>query len=652
MGATVTDPLVGRLVDGRYEVVSRIARGGMATVYLAIDRRLDRDVALKVMHAHLAEGTSGAAFVARFRREARAAARLTHPGLVAVLDQGVDGDMSYLTMEHVDGSTLRRHLEEQGTLTVGAALRMLEQVLDALAAAHRTDLVHRDIKPENVLIASDARVKVADFGLARAVTEVTSTTTGTVLGTVAYLAPELISRGVSDTRTDVYACGILLYEMLTGRQPYTGETPIQVAFQHVNNDVPAPSELVAWLPAEVDELVTALAARDPEDRPVHASAALALVRRTRESLDEATLDRRADVAPAPALPHDDDSDTGDALLGALTPDDSMTARIQPVPAGGTVALPIGAGVQPGAASTPAAGGRRWLRWGVPAAVLALLATVGTWWFLTLGPGAYTTVPALTGSTESEAVEILDAAGLGADPREAFDDTAKPGTVFATDPGEGEKVRKDGAVSFTISLGPDLVAVPEGLVGAMQADAAAALEAADLVPEYAEGDHYSDEAPSGMVLAASSEPSAQVNRGSSVVLTISDGPEPLSFFSVVGLTAESAATELEAAGLVVATAPAFSDTVAKGRVISQSPEGGATGHRGDTVTLTVSDGPEPVVVPDVFGLQYEKAKETLEAAGFKVARENVLGGLFGTVREQSVAKGEMAPKGTTITLKVV
>ena len=205
MGTTISDPLVGHLVDGRYEVVSRIARGGMATVYLAIDRRLDREVALKVMHPHLAEGSTGTAFVARFRREARAAARLTHPGLVGVYDQGVDGDTSYLTLEYVDGTNLRRHLGEQGALTVGDALSVVERVLDALAAAHRTGLVHRDVKPENVLIASDGRVKVTDFGLARAVTEVTSTTTGTVMGTVAYLGPELVARGVSDARTDVYA---------------------------------------------------------------------------------------------------------------------------------------------------------------------------------------------------------------------------------------------------------------------------------------------------------------------------------------------------------------------------------------------------------------------------------------------------------------
>ncbi|MCR1984506.1 protein kinase, partial [Cellulosimicrobium cellulans] len=294
MATVTTDPLVGRLVDGRYEVVSRIARGGMATVYLAIDRRLEREVALKVMHAHLAEGASGADFVSRFRREARAAARLTHPGLVAVYDQGLDGDTSYLTMEYVAGSNLRRTMLTERTLTLGRTLDVLEHVLDALAAAHRAGLVHRDIKPENVLLDTEGRLKVTDFGLARAVNEVTATTTGTILGTVAYLSPELIATGTCDARTDVYAAGILAYEMLLGTVPHTGTTPIQVAFQHVNNDVPPPSDVAPWIPPEVDDLLCALAARDPADRPADAGAALALVRSTRAALDPADLERRVD----------------------------------------------------------------------------------------------------------------------------------------------------------------------------------------------------------------------------------------------------------------------------------------------------------------------------------------------------------------------
>ncbi|MCL2464550.1 MAG: protein kinase, partial [Micrococcales bacterium] len=302
MGTTAIDPLVGRLIDGRYRVVARLARGGMATVYLATDTRLDRQVALKVMHPHLAEGATGIDFVARFHREALTAAKLMHPGLVGVLDQGTDGDISYLTMEYVRGTTLRRRLTAEGALTVGESLRIADAVLDALAAVHRAGLVHRDVKPENVLLNAEGHVKLGDFGLARAVTEATSTATNTVLGTVAYLAPELVVHGATDARTDVYACGILVFEMLTGCQPFTGDTPIQVAYQHVNADVPAPSSLVPWLASEVDELVGALAARDAADRPADAGAALALLRRTVAALDEATLARRADVAPCAGSP--------------------------------------------------------------------------------------------------------------------------------------------------------------------------------------------------------------------------------------------------------------------------------------------------------------------------------------------------------------
>ncbi|WP_136519773.1 Stk1 family PASTA domain-containing Ser/Thr kinase [Cellulomonas telluris] len=661
MGATVTDPLVGRLVDGRYEVVSRIARGGMATVYLAVDRRLDREVALKVMHPHLAEGASGSAFVARFRREARTAARLTHPGLVGVYDQGVDGDTSYLTMEYVSGTNLRRRIAEQGSLTVRESLRVLESVLDALAAAHRAGLVHRDVKPENVLLMSeDDRVRLGDFGLARAVSEVTSTTTGTVLGTVAYLAPELVTHGANDARTDVYACGVLLFEMLTGRQPFTGETPIQVAFQHVNADVPAPSSLVDWLPSEVDELVGALAARDPDDRPVDATAACQLLRRTRAGLDDATLDRRADVAPtaAPLLSpsaHEDDDLT--TATGAVTTRFDVSDR-----AGGTVALPLGLG---GAATvtSPGPGGddaparrRRWLWPVVVAGVLALLG-VGSWWYLEHGPGAYTEVPVVDGAAEAAAVSALEGAGLRHERAEAFHDTVPAGSVVSTDPAGGDPVRKDGSVTYTVSKGVDLVDVPDGLVGAEQAAAEAALEGAELAAEYGDPEH-SDDVPRGSVLRATLpdgtpvEAGTRAKRGSGVVLVLSDGPAPVTVTSVVGITVEAATEQLAADALTVEPTEAFSDTVPAGQIIEQVPPGGATAHRGDSVRVTVSKGPETVAMPDLTGKQFDAAQKDLEALGLTARRENVLGGLFGTVRQQSVPAGEQVRKGTEITLTVV
>jgi serine/threonine protein kinase len=286
------DPLLGRVVDGRYAVTARIARGGMATVYLALDRRLDREVALKVMHAHLADDPQ---FTARFIREARSAARLSHPGVVAVFDQGEDDGLLYLAMEYLEGRTLREVLGELGALTPGEALDVLEPALDALGAAHAAGIVHRDIKPENVLLTDDGRVKVADFGLARAASAVTSTS-GVLMGTAAYLAPELIAEGVADARCDVYAVGVMLFEMLTGRQPFSGDVPLRVAYRHVHEDVPAPSAVVGPLPEPLDVLVTTATARNPGRRPADATALLALERAARARVPAAALGVR------PALP--------------------------------------------------------------------------------------------------------------------------------------------------------------------------------------------------------------------------------------------------------------------------------------------------------------------------------------------------------------
>ncbi|NKY15262.1 protein kinase domain-containing protein, partial [Streptomyces somaliensis] len=286
MDTTLHDPLVGRLLDGRYRVDARIAVGGMATVYRAVDTRLDRDLALKVMHPSLA---ADASFVERFIREAKSVARLSHPNVVGVFDQGEDGPYVYLAMEYVAGCTLRDVLRERGALSPRAALDVLEPVLAALGAAHRAGFVHRDMKPENVLVGDDGWVKVADFGLVRAVGTATHTT-GAVLGTVSYLAPEQIEHGTADTRTDVYACGVVLYEMLTGAKPHGGDTPAQVLFRHLNDDVPAPSAAFPGLAPELDALVAAATARDAAARPDDAVALLSRVRAARAALDDARLD--------------------------------------------------------------------------------------------------------------------------------------------------------------------------------------------------------------------------------------------------------------------------------------------------------------------------------------------------------------------------
>lgn len=658
MGRTITDPLVGTVVDGRYEVLSRIARGGMATVYLAVDRRLDREVALKVMHAHLADGADGSDFIARFRREARSAARLTHPGLVGVYDQGLDGDVSYLTMEYVDGITLRRRLAEAGALSLDESLSVIEHVLDALAAAHRHGLVHRDIKPENVLLASDGRIKVADFGLARAVTEVTATTTGTVLGTVAYLGPELVSRGVSDPRTDVYACGILLYETLTGRQPFTGETPVQVALQHVSNDIPAPSDAVGWLPQEIDDLVHALAARTPDDRPHDAAAALELVRRTRGQLDEETLARAADVPPTITLHPATAIPSGGDPATPGSPDEIETTLLDMNESGSTIALPIGVGVvspehQAEIDRLEAQRTRRRRRWWAAAVVLAVLLglAAGAWWFVTSGPGAFTLVPSVVGLERDTAAEVLADADLEFRFGEEF--SHEPiDEVISTAPAAGGQIPRGAEVLVTLSKGPDMREVPAELVEATAEDAEAALRRAGftVAPHTVT---YDDEVPAGVVMAFSPSGEDRYEVGTEFTLTVSDGPAPLKILSVVGATRAQARAEIEAAGLVYKRAKnQFSDTVAKGHVISQSPEAGTDGHRTDVVTVTVSKGPETFEIPNLFGKQYDEAAQILVDLGMEPRRENFFGGVFGTVREQSIEAGTMVVKGTVVVLTVV
>ena len=278
--------LVGKVVGSRYEVRALLARGGMATVYEAVDLRLDRLVALKVMHPHLAADPG---FVARFEREAKSAARLSHPHVVAVYDQGEADGLVYLAMELVPGRTLRDVIRNYGPLTTEQALVFLEPVVEALAAAHAAGLVHRDIKPENVLISHDGRVKVADFGLARAVaTSETNATAGVLIGTVAYLAPEQVERGEADERTDFYAAGICLFEMVTGQVPHGGDSPLSVAYQHVNSDVPAPSSVRSGIPPEADAIVRTATRRDPGQRYRNSQDFLADVRRARASLPAPT----------------------------------------------------------------------------------------------------------------------------------------------------------------------------------------------------------------------------------------------------------------------------------------------------------------------------------------------------------------------------
>jgi beta-lactam-binding protein with PASTA domain/serine/threonine protein kinase len=635
---TLQDPLVGQVLDGRYRVDARIAVGGMATVYRAMDMRLDRVLALKVMHPGLAaDGT----FVERFIREAKSVARLAHPNVVQVFDQGADGSYVYLAMEYVAGCTLRDVLRDRGALPPRAALDILEPVLAALGAAHRAGFVHRDMKPENVLIGDDGRVKVADFGLVRSVDAVTHTS-GAVLGTVSYLAPEQIDQpGSADARVDVYACGVVLYEMLTGLKPHDGDSPAVVLYKHLHEDVPPPSDQVPGLPLELDELVAAATVRDPGARAQDAVALLALTRRARSSLTDEQLDRvppqavstertnaedRTSVIPrSPTVPRPPDDDADVAL--------NRTSRLRTPP-------PPPRRRRLGGVRGP---------WAVVVAVLLALGVGAGVWYI--NAGQFTKVPPLLQKTEAQARERLKEAGLEVGSvKEEYSDTVKRGRVIGTDPRTGARIRVNDSVSLTVSRGPAQVELPD-LKGYRLDKARTRLENEGLEPGMVTRE-FDDQVLKGFVIRTQPEAGTTLRAGTAVALVVSKG-SPVDVPDVTGESLEDATATLEAAGLKVKVAPEqVTSEFDKGRVARQSPAEGAELARGDTVTLTVSKGPEMVVVPDVVGDSVDDARDKLEAAGFEVKEDRGLLGLFGdTVKKQSVKGGETAPKGSTITIQI-
>ncbi|MEU1046386.1 Stk1 family PASTA domain-containing Ser/Thr kinase [Streptomyces sp. NPDC005897] len=635
MDTTLLDPLVGQVLDGRYRVEARIAVGGMATVYRAVDTRLDRVLALKVMHPTLA---TDATFVERFIREAKSVARLDHPNVVQVFDQGAEGAYVYLAMEYIAGCTLRDVLRERGALRPRAALDILEPVLAALGAAHRAGFVHRDMKPENVLIGDDGRVKVADFGLVRAVDTVTSTT-GAVLGTVSYLAPEQIEQGTADPRVDVYACGVVLYEMLTGAKPHDGDSPAAVLYKHLHEDVPPPSAAVPELAYELDELVAAATARNPEIRPHDAVALLARAREAREAMSADQLD----AVPPQALAgeHDNGEDRTSVIPRALT---------MPRP------LPVNEDNRTSRLAAPApdlAPSRRLrLRRGPLAIVVAVLLVLGVGtgvWYI--NSGQFTKVPPLLSKTEAQARDRLDDAGLDVGKvRHAYSDTVERGKVISTDPGVGDRIRQNDSVSLTVSDGPDTVKLPD-VTGYRLDKARTLLEDEGLEPGMVTR-AFSDEVAKGFVISTKPGSGTTVRAGSAVALVVSKG-SPIDVPDVTGDDLADAREELTRAGLEVkVAAERVNSEYDSGQVARQTPEPGGRAAEGDTVTLTVSKGPRMIEVPDVVGDSVDDAKRKLEDAGFEVDEDRGLLGLFGdTVKKQSVDGGDTAPEGSSVTLTI-
>jgi beta-lactam-binding protein with PASTA domain len=650
MDTTVADPLVGQVLDGRYRIESRVARGGMATVYLSKDLKLDRTIALKVMHAGLAQDDD---FVRRFIGEAKSAAALSHPNVVAVFDQGTDGHHVFLAMEYVPGRTLRDLLTERGRLGPRQALEVMQPVLSALGAAHRAGLVHRDVKPENVLLTADGQVKVADFGLARAETASKQTKTGMIIGTVGYLAPEQVLSGHADVRSDVYAAGVMLYELLTGRQPHEGETPLAVAYKHVNESVPAPSGAAPGIPPRLDALVAAATSRDPAGRPPDAGRFLAAI-----------------TEILPTLPHDGDQ-TPLNVTSVLYA--SPQGPVHPHPQAGTPTSVIPLGGPPSEPPARPALTERLMEFFIGRFVLMGLGLVAIlvigWavWYQTAGQYAH--VPRdIVGMSLSQARERLAAEGIEYKRgKGAYSEQIKKDHVASVAPGPGERVRQGQIVTLVLSKGRAPIPVPDVAgksldeakrilrdkgftAGAVTRTSSATVPKDDVVrTDPKAGEKQSPDEPVGVVLSSG-----------------------VAMPNLVGQRGDAAENQLKSMGLHVKIDEQRDPGKPPGTVLGQNPQAGTAVSRGDEVTLQVNkandcflpdvnpfcrdggNGQEMLPVPSTMGHGAQEARAMLTGAGFKVDVRNAPGGGRhrgnggDRVMLQNPAGGT-APRGSTVTI---
>jgi len=644
----VSDRLVGRVLDGRYRVGARVAKGGMATVYQALDMRLDRTVALKVMHDGLGDD---AQFTRRFVAEARAAARLSNPNVVAVFDQGDDDGTLFLAMEYVPGRTLRDVIREQAPLSPARALDLLAPILSALSAAHDAGIVHRDIKPENVLISDKGTVKVADFGLARAVSATGNTATqGLLMGTVSYLAPELVTDGSADARSDVYSAGILLYEMLTGNKPHSGDTPIQVAYAHVHADVPAPSLEQPSIPPYVDALVQRATARDRDLRPADARVFSRQAHRVRSALDEGLPDDpelTGDLTvPIQQIRQDSGYDDG-YTRGA--PDEAA----EPVLRHDTIVVPVDKGRPTGtpAKTSPQQQASRRGR-GLVALLVILAAALGVgtaaWYY---GIHRYTTTPNLVSMAPAAAEAKAEESGLRTVlANQDYSEDVRKGDVIATDPSAGDRIRKNGEISLTVSKGPERYRVPQ-LVG-LQLDAAQqALSPIKLITGQI-NEQYDETVPQGQVIAISPKFNTVVKPGTAVNFAVSKGKRPITVPDLTGKSYRDAREALRKLGFVVGRTDQYDEKVPEGNVISQSPNSG-TLYAKDKVQLVVSKGPPLVDVPNVKKKTTADAQKILTDAGFVVKVEKAPFNLgLNIVAAQNPGAGKKAQPGSTVVITVL
>ncbi len=631
----VSDTLIGSVFDGRYRIERKLGAGGMADVYLAEDQELGRRVAIKILNDRHAADDS---FIERFRREAKNAAGLSHPNIVSIYDRGEAEGTYYIAMEFLDGRSLKELIVGRGPAPIKVTIDYARQILAAVGFAHKHGIVHRDIKPHNVLVSPEGRLKVTDFGIARSgasqMTEV-----GSIIGTAQYLSPEQARGAPVDQTSDLYSVGVVLYEMLTGQVPFTGDTPLEIAMKHLSEIPRPPSELRPEVPHDLDSVVLRALAKDPAER--YQSA---------EEMD-------ADLARiAEGLPVDPETETmatavlsGSGLMAA-----APTSVISRAPTGPpTITGPPGVTPPAGYYGYEGPPRRRRPVWPWVLSVLLLLAAAGAAWFAytkiqdQLNANKPVSVPYVKGLTEQLAVNKIHGAGLNPQIAREFSDSVEKGTVIDQSPDPGEKVQKHGNVDITVSKGKETVNVPS-VIGQSRDAAVSTLINAGLSP-HSFAVHSSK--PIDTVVAQDPTAGKVVEKGSTVRINYSSGPAAVTVPSVIGMTFDQASTTLRNQGFQVSRTDVDSDQ-AKGIVVDQSPSGSAT--PGSTIQLSVSKGPKQSTVPDVTSQDEASARTTLEQAGFTVTvtRQNVTDpGLDGIVLSQNPTGGTKAPQGSKVTIVV-
>jgi len=628
--------LTGELIDNRYLLQRLIASGGMATIYAGIDTRLDRPVAVKIMHAHLANDE---AFVSRFIKEAKATAALSHPNIVSIQDQGWNEGgppAVFLVMELVEGSTLRDFLNQQGAVSIEQMFQLMTPVISALAAAHKIRIIHRDIKPENILISKDGRVKVADFGLARnmAIGQTMTVESSVVLGSVSYLSPEQVQRGVADARSDIYAVGIVLFEMLTGGKPYEGETPIQIAYRHVNDRIPTLQSIKSDIPITISELVHAATAPNPDHRPKDAEELLNKFREIQAQIDpkKRQMSLELDLPPSmmKSVTKRGKVSVGSALEG-LKEKTSQLISTKPI----KVSKP-----EDSIGTKKRKVSKRVKRNRIIALLLLIGLVFGGFRLLNIGK---ISVPSLVGMSQTEASKSLEPLGLDLEIiEEVFSEDIPKGRVIASEPGGGGKISPDEKVGLILSKGQERILIPR-LNGLTPDVASAQLSSLGLtVGEINE--IFDMKIAAGYVIATEPKETIAVKRKTIVNLIVSKGVEQISLQSYVGKGGEQALSELTEMGFDVDAVYKFSDSVFKGQVISQSPEKMESIGKGSKIDLTISKGPEFVFVPNVLGKNKNDASLDLENLGLRVKIKG-----SGKVNNISPAIGAKVKQGAVITL---